>query len=386
MDEAILEKIHTSSLYFLEPLDLDVLYERVVKEAVKLVQGSTGSLLLEENSTLKRVYSMTHDMTTVKTRKKGFTYTCFKNRTAFVVDIDDLAKAHPEVPYENLKSLIFIPIAYKNKSMGVLQIRSVSKENFTKKQLDILRLFGSLASMAIKKTQLYDETHQALESRDLFIAMAAHELRTPLTSVNGYIQLLKTKQNELGDSEKRWLEHLSYESLRLTNLINELLEINRIKSGQLQYIWKECSLSNIINRAIANVQFLHPDRTFVLENNLLPNHDVFVGDFDKILQTITNLLDNAAKFSPPKSEVILNAIDDKKMLKIQILDKGRGIRKKELPKIFNAFYKADEFKQGMGIGLFLAKFVINRHQGNIELKSKENKGTTVTITLPKTKI
>src|SRR5690606_7915517 len=118
------------------------------------------------------------------------------------------------------------------------------------KETDILKLFGSFASLAIKKNELYEETKNALEVRDMFISLASHELRTPLTSINGYIQLLHSRKDKLGHSESKWINELYEESKRLTNLVRELLEVNRIKQGQLQFILRETKFSDIVTSAI----------------------------------------------------------------------------------------------------------------------------------------
>jgi len=136
-------------------------------------------------------------------------------------------------------------------------VLSLQDGYFTEKEVNILKLFSSVASLAVIKMRLLNETQKALETRDLFISMAAHEFRTPLTTISGYTQLLYTKLAGANTSESRWIEELIWETSRLTILVNELLAANRIKSGKLQYIWKECSLKEVISRAILAFRFTH---------------------------------------------------------------------------------------------------------------------------------
>ena len=177
------------------------------------------------------------------------------------------------------------------------------------------------------------------------------------------------------------------ESYRLTQLVNELLEIDRIKTGQFRYIWKECSLKEVINRALMDFRFTHPEYKVNFKNKLAVGHDRVIGDYNKLLQVIINLLDNAAKFSPPEKEITISLKSRYGYIILEIKDKGKGISKKELPKVYEMFYRGkNHTREGIGVGLFLAKNIIIQHHGTISIHSKENKGTIVEIKLPKHKM
>lgn len=383
-----LDRIYKAGLKFLEPLTPEQTYATIAEEAVKLVNGSAGSIMLRTNHGLERVYSSDPAIATVKARKKGFAYTAFIKRKALVVHVEEMAKVHPEVSYSGVKSVIFIPLSYRNQSIGVLHVRSPKDDYFSQKELDILKLFGSYASLAIRKTQLYNETKKALETRDLFISMAAHELKTPLTSIHGYIQLLHGKLVGKNTVEARWVERLSWESFRLTQLVKELLEIERIKTGQLVYILKECYLEEVIKRTLENFRLSYPERKIIFSDEIEQGKDMVIGDFDKLLQVLGNIVENAIKFSSADSVVKIFLKVKNTDFIILIKDEGIGIAKKDLKNIFESYYRAssDQSKEGMGLGLYLAKEIIERHHGEINIKSKVNKGTTVEIKLPKAKI
>ncbi len=381
-----LEKIHKATLNFLEPLTAEETWKKIVDEAMKLVGAEFGSIFLEESGELKRVYASSYEMYKTIVRKRGFTYKAFKKRKAFVVGVERVSKIHPNVKKMGVKSTIFIPLSYRNKSIGVLSVDSFENQRFTDKELDILNLYGSLASLAIRKVQLYDELVQSLESRDLFISMAAHELRTPLTTISGYVQLLKQKFKDKSLSEARWIEELSWETMRMTQLINELLAVNKINRGELTYSFKEKSIREIVARAVNNFKFAHPDHQIELKDRVGRGKDQIICDFDKMLQAVDNVLDNAAKFSPVNSKTIISLEFKKPCWVLQIKDNGRGIGKDELPKIFENYYRgAGHSHEGMGVGLYLAKNIIEKHHGEIEIRSKEKQGTNVTIKLPTVK-
>jgi K+-sensing histidine kinase KdpD len=387
--ETTLEKINRAALKILIPLSANEMYKTIVDEAIKLVNGDDGSILLEDHPgsrNLVRVYSSSEDIANVPTRKRGFTYTSFIERRAYVTYSNDFKKVHPETAKSGVKSVIFIPLSYKNQSIGVLLVRTHKVDaTFTNKELNILKLFGSMASLGIKKTQLYEEVTRALEVRDHFISLASHELRTPLTAVNGYIQLLHSRLTGQDTQEGRWTQQLLFESTRLTNLVTELLAINQIKTGKLHYEWKECNLINVLERVLNNFYFNHPARKVIFKNSLGKKTDVVVGDFDKLIQAFTNILDNAAKFSPADSEIQLTISYKSSNINICVKDCGTGISESEVNQAIHGFYKGTEFAHGMGLGIFLVNDIIKRHKGTLKIKSKKGYGSEVNIKLPEVK-
>lgn len=385
--ESTLESIYKSSLKFLARSSPGDVYKTIIKEATKLTDVDSGAIYLYDDGDLKPVYASKSEMYKITPRKDGNNYKAFTTQKIIVAKIADLETAHPVLRKLKIRSSIFVPLSYQKKAIGVLVLDSNNREHFVQKKLRILALLGSMASLAIRKTQLYAETKKSLEVRDLFIAMAAHELRTPLTTINGYIQLLHSKLGNETTIQGKWMNQLLYESQRLTYLINELLELNRIKAGQFQYNWKECDLRTIIARALSSVSFSHPGRKIVF-NDSVPNQSAMViGDFDKLLQVLINFLDNAAKFSKPPSEILLGIKISASFITISIQDFGKGIAKKDLPYLFNEFYKGsrNETEEGIGLGLFLAKSIINQHHGDISVYSEETKGTRFEVKLPRLK-
>lgn len=380
----ILHKINTSGVRLLRPLTPEETYKTIVQEAVKLVKGSHGSLFVAHNGILERGYTSLPALYEVQIRPRGFTYRAFKEKKTIIVDTDYIVKIHPQIKKMGIKSDILVPISYRNKPIGVISLLSEKSHYFNQQHVEVLKLFASMASLAIRKTQLYVETKKALESRDLFISMAAHELKTPLTTINGYVQLLHSKVLNKQETSKKWLDELSWETVRLTQLINEMLEVNRMRSGKLQYTFKECSLNEIIQRALLDFSFTHPHRVININNKIHDGEDHVVGDFDKLLQVIINILDNAAKFSPEETEIKMVLESHNASFLLAIEDVGIGIDRKELPRIFDEFYKAGEgHRRGMGLGLFICKSIIEQHKGIIRVRSQLNKGTQVEIKLPR---
>lgn len=383
----VLEEVYQVGLRLLLPQGLEDIYAYIVEEAKKLVKADHGSIFLYQNGKLNRVYTTFPDLRQVVIRSKGFTYQAFRKRKSFIIDFRRQKNINPQIKGLGINSDLLVPLIYRNKSIGVLSLLSTKSGHFEDQHMDILRLFASMANLAIQKEQAYEELKKSLKDRDLFISMAAHELRTPLTTISGYIQLLYSKLAGANSLESRWIEELSGEAYRLTKLVNELMEVNRIKTGQLRYTWKECSLKAIVERAIRDFRFTHPEHKVVLQDKIGNGQDRVIGDHDKLLQVVINLLDNAAKFSSPNTEVVITLKFKSPYLILEVRDQGKGIPKKYLADIFERFYKGAEVeKEGMGLGLFLVKNIIKQHHGDIHIYSAVNKGTKVRIKLHGAKV
>ncbi|MCL4387376.1 GAF domain-containing sensor histidine kinase [Patescibacteria group bacterium] len=384
--EKTLERINKSALKLLEPLTPEKTYTVIVQEAKKLVKAKMGSIVLMVDGNLETIYASAPFLCGIKPRKKGFNYKVFKTQKAMTVAVNKVSKIHPAVKKHGIKSIVFIPLSYKKKSIGVLNVNSTEESHFTKKELSVLKLYGSLASLAIKKNQLYSQTKKALSVRDLFISMAAHELRTPLTSINGYIQLLCTRFCNTSTQESMWIKSLQEESQRLTNLVYELLEINHIQSGKLQYNFRDCNLSEVLKNAIKSFNIAYPERKILLNDTTGETQGLIIGDSEKLLQVIRNLLENAAKYSYPDKTIDVSLESSTSYVVLSIVDHGRGIPKKEIPLIFKGFYKGtNSGEEGMGLGLFLVRNIIYQHHGSIKILSSLDIGTKVEVKLPKVK-
>jgi len=385
MDLDILEQINRSAIRFLQPLNPEDTYKAIIEEALKLVKGDEGYIALAEEGELIIKYASPPELGSIKIRRRGFSYSAYSQKKAFVTHIEDFKDVHPELVEAGVKSTIFIPLSNKDQSIGVMNIMFKQHNiRFSTKELSVLKLFGSMASLAIRKTQLISEIKAALEGRDLFLSMAAHEFRTPITTIGGYAQLLKNKiKND--SPEKRWVEEIFGETQRLARLVNELLEINRIRSGHLRYNWHEANVNTIIKEVIEGFKISHPGNLVNFKNEIEKDDAIIVGDEDKLIQVFINILDNAAKFSPKEKEIDVRLTKKYEGLAISFRDYGQGIAQKDIHKVFEGFYRGiNNTKEGMGLGLFISYQIVKEHRGEIFIKSKINKGTTIEVRFPKT--
>ncbi len=383
MKKDILDIISGSAVKLLSPLTIDETEKIVVSEAKKIIGGEFGTIVLKKNGKLERVYADATFLRLLVPRKSGTLYKTFASKKPRVIQVKEEGLVNEEILKHGIVTMIQLPLIYRGKATGVLGVYSKNKLTFSQSDLSLLSIFASLASMAIMKTQLYAQTKSALETRDLFISLASHELRTPLTSINGYIQLLAGHIKDKSSLEGKWVAELVEESGRLTSLITELLEINKIKQGQLHYNLRECSIEDFVDISVKRYKFVNPNREVIMTRSPQATKAKVIGDSSKLIQMFTALLSNADKFSPSDKPIRVEIDKDKKLLSLRITDQGEGIERSEQHKIFEGFYKGSQTEaEGLGVGLLLTKHIVQYHHGEISIKSEKNRGTMVRVDLP----
>lgn len=225
---------------------------------------------------------------------------------------------------------------------------------------------------------------KVLEQRkDEFISIASHELKTPLTSIKGYTQILERIINQMGDEKaKLYVQKQNIYINKLNSLISELLDVSRIQSGKLQMNVEDFNLNDLIKESIDSIKPTTSTHNLVFKEDANINLN---GDKHRLEQVITNLLNNAIKYSPNADKVIVEIKKVNSKVIISIEDFGIGIKEENLKKIFERFYRVHEVSKkfsGLGIGLFICKEIIERHKGNIWVESKEGQGSKFYIELP----
>jgi signal transduction histidine kinase len=381
MKKNVLEEVYKASTRFLTPLNLEETYKVFMEEVLRLSDGRYGSILIFKNRAIRRVYSTSPFLDSIKPRHRGYLYRAYNKKKSLILTHKQLDKVHPEITKAKIKYDVVIPLVNNNKSIGVFTV--LSEKKIGKNQLKALKLFSPLAALAIRKAQLYAEVKKAIEIRDLFISLASHELRTPITTTYIYLQIIERNYAKKLPFDPKWVENLKEEMERLTTIIDELLEVDQIKSGKLSYTFEECNLENITKRAVKMVSGKYKKHTFKFIGSVNKSNHIVIGDVNKLVGLFINLLENAAKHSSPKYDITITIYYSRKYVSVIIGDHGTGIEEEDLDKIFVNFYKGkNNTKPGLGLGLYLAKEVIDKHRGKITIKSKVGKGTSVEVKLP----
>jgi signal transduction histidine kinase len=219
-----------------------------------------------------------------------------------------------------------------------------------------------------------------------FMATVSHELRTPLTSISGYLELLRdAAPGELSDAQERMLEVIARNTRRLRDLIEDILTLSRIESGNYRSELVELDLAQLIGRAVATIAPAADKAAVGLYSEVcgpLPLR----GDGVQLDRVLSNLLSNAVKFTPPEGTVTIRADGTRERTVLVVADTGMGIPADEQQALFVRFFRAtNAIRQavpGTGLGLAIVRRIVENHGGTITVDSTENVGTTVTVSLP----
>jgi PAS domain S-box-containing protein len=231
------------------------------------------------------------------------------------------------------------------------------------------------------------ERKKAERLKNEFVSIVSHELRTPLTSIRGSLGLIAgAMANELPQRVKAMVNIAHKNSERLVSLVNDILDIDKIESGNMVFNMKTINLIPVIEQSLeANADYGQQYHvSFVLQTEL---QEVNVyADADRLMQVLANLLSNAAKFSPANSEVFVIVARHHQTIRVSVKDQGPGIPEEFRPQMFQKFAQADSSdtrqKGGSGLGLSISKAIIERHNGKMGFDTMVNRGTTFFFELP----
>jgi signal transduction histidine kinase len=220
-----------------------------------------------------------------------------------------------------------------------------------------------------------------------FISIAAHQLRTPLSAIKWVIKMiLDGDAGELSLEQQELLNKGYLSNERVIRLVNDLLNVSRIEEGKFGFNFESTDFKEVLDTSISNIDSLIDKSHQELKIEIPPKLPKIYLDKERIIMVIQNLLSNAIKYTPEygKIEVIIKV--DKQYLNVKIKDQGVGIPAEDQPKIFSKFFRAANVvkleTEGSGLGLFMVKNIIEKHKGQVSLKSEEGKGTEVSFTLP----
>ncbi len=264
-----------------------------------------------------------------------------------------------------------------------LELEFLTKSGYVK---TVLLSMESIKLDGIKCTlQILNDITERKRLENEFISLVSHELRTPMTSTIGALDLLNSgKLGALSDRGKKILQVAIRNSERLIRLVNDILDLERMKSGKIGIELRQCNLEPLLVQAIEIMQAMAEKAQVKL---LLEPCSVTLNlDSDRILQTLTNLLSNAIKFTEPGGKVRLKAGVKEDRCWIVVQDTGRGIPEAKLESIFERFQQVDasdsRSKGGTGLGLAICRHIIKEHGGKIWVKSILGKGSAFYISLP----
>jgi len=238
------------------------------------------------------------------------------------------------------------------------------------------RLQGAVLSLRPAEAR----RHQSATGIEI-VSTVSHELRSPLTSVKGYTSLLLNRWDRLRDDQKRMmLEQVNHDADRVTRLITELLDISRLESGRLVLRRQMVDLPDLSRTVVEKVKMEYPDLDCVLDFPA-PFPGVY-ADADKVVQVLTNLVENACKYASPVGLRVEGNISES-LASVAVVDKGEGFPERDLARVFTKFFRRAETKpNGTGLGLWISRGLVEAHGGQLDVTSIPGEGSTFRFTLP----
>ena len=245
---------------------------------------------------------------------------------------------------------------------------------------------------------MIDTIHKLSEMKDDFISIVSHELRTPLTSIKYFAEVMLERVGTIEPArQQKYLRVINEETDRLTRLINDLLDLQKISAGKFKWKLEEIRLDQVVRNTVQTFSGAGAARNVQLVSQVDPGLPVVLGDNDKIVQLVANLLSNAIKFTRAGSKVVVTAergedpafITDHRFrayVKVSTTDEGIGIAPENLEKIFEKFQQVEDHftrsQGGTGLGLSICKEIVLHHGGKIWAESKVDVGSTFSFTIP----
>ncbi|MER2064088.1 MAG: HAMP domain-containing histidine kinase [Alkalibacterium sp.] len=264
----------------------------------------------------------------------------------------------------------------------------IEKDPESRERIDVGDGNDELTELANAYNAMLDRMQRNIEQQKQFVEDVSHELRTPVAVVEGHMKLL----NRWGKDDPVVLEESLSASLqeieRMKSLVQEMLDLSRAEQVEIHYKHERTSVRELINQTYNNFKLVHPDFTFILDDDL--DEEAYVNIYRNHLeQILIILLDNAVKYSTDKNVVHLSVSDNGPTIQIAIQDFGEGMTEEDTEKIFHRFYRVDKarsrHKGGNGLGLSIAKQLIEGYRGKIWAESVLNHGSIFRIELPKLK-
>jgi len=231
-----------------------------------------------------------------------------------------------------------------------------------------------------------EKLKETMEMKSQFISTISHELRTPLASMKESVSIvLEGVAGPINDDQKHFLDIAKRNIDRLARLINDVLDFQKLGSGKMQFNIQQHDVAEVVDDACRSMATFAEKRGVKLSIKLAEDLPKAVFDSDRIIQVLTNLINNAIKFTPKGGQVSVDVRVQGPELVFQVSDTGMGIPKEALPKIFERFYRVQRPGKeigGTGLGLAIVNRIVTAHGGRIEVESELNKGTTFTVSIP----
>jgi two-component system, OmpR family, sensor histidine kinase KdpD len=329
-------------------------------------------------------------------REYGFANLFAREQPAHVEDVRTSAAVNPTArtlfDSLNTRSVIAFPLVAASQWYGMLTLHSDTPSPIGDDDMRHLRGLADQAAVAIYNIRLLEteaearrEAEAANDLKLKFLAMISHELRTPLTSIKGFATtLLADDVQWSADDQRDFIQTINAEADKLTDMIDQLLDLSRLQAGSLRINPAPHTIDRILSTAMAQLQAL--TRNHALQIEVPADLPPVLADPQRVAQVLANLVSNAAKYSPPQSAINLSARHVDGQVEIDVSDEGPGVQPEDRAQVFEAFRRGSsnraQHTKGAGLGLAICKGLVEAHGGRIWIQDRPGPGATFSFTLP----
>jgi signal transduction histidine kinase len=294
----------------------------------------------------------------------------------------------------NFRSILSVPMLRDGQPIGTITVAGPQTRLFSRKQVELLKTFADQAVIAIENVRLFTEIQDKTQQLEIanrhkseFLANMSHELRTPLNAVIGFSEVLLERMfGEVNPKQEEYLNDILSSGKHLLSLINDILDLSKIEAGRMELEAQAFDLPSALDNALTLIRERAARHSIGLDVHVDPRIGEVVADERKVKQVLLNLLSNAVKFTPEGGTITMSAALNGEAVMVSVADTGIGIAAGDQEAIFEEFRQVgDDYarkREGTGLGLALARRLVELHGGTLSVQSELGKGSTFTFTIP----
>jgi PAS domain S-box-containing protein len=283
-----------------------------------------------------------------------------------------------------LRSYMIVPLRAHGETLGAITLAATDPtRRYTPADLVVAEDFAQRAAMAIAHGKLYREAREASRAREEVLGVVSHDLRNPLNTIQLCTDLLLDLADDRRSTNVQTLEIIGRAARQMNLMINDLLDITSLETGHFSIERASQEISFLLDEALTVLRPIAEQKGITLKGEVAPNVPPVELDSKQILRVLSNVVGNAIKFSFENGTVVIRVQSEEEKVRFVISDSGPGIEADELPHVFDRYWQARQGdRRGVGLGLAIAKGIVEAHGGSIEAKSEVGSGATFTFTLP----
>jgi signal transduction histidine kinase len=379
----ILERLLSISRRLNSTLEMRPLLQQIVESARELTDADGASILLMEDEDKLRFAAATGpdaiglDVVEVPLEGSLAGWVVKHHSTAVLEDAQADSRLYNIRAIDPTRSIIAAPMLFGSEVIGVLEsLTTTTRHRFTRQDRETIETLAGIAAVAVQNTRLFQQSD--------WVAEIVHEIRTPLTAILSYADLLQ--REDLDDAMRdQFVRTIQQETARVSRLATQFLDLAQLESGRTNMTREPVDLTDLMIRAANVIRPTAEERHQTLEVDLSSRLPTITGDPERLYQVLLNLLSNAVKYSDPGDEIQIRASVRDKQVILAVSDTGPGIPNDQLPQLFQKFRRlpsSDKKASGSGLGLVVAREIVEAHRGTIWVDSELQKGSTFFIALP----